>query len=175
MSDQNPYSNENPQYPQTPPTQYAAGEYIPPTVYAQPPVNPYGQPPVNPYGQPPVNPYGQQQVDPYAQQQPANPYGQQQVYGAPPQYYAVPPREPGRGQALAGMILGIISLVICWIPLLGIPVSIVGLILALLGRRSVSRKGMALAGIILSAIGLILTIIVFILSAYFTYQRLKQQ
>jgi hypothetical protein len=57
------------------------------------------------------------------------------------------------------MILGIIGMVAWLLPCVGIPVTVTGLILSIIGRRSVSRKGMALAGIILSGIALALTLI----------------
>jgi hypothetical protein len=48
----------------------------------------------------------------------------------------------------------------------GGPISVVGLILGFLGRKS-SGKGLATAGIILSAVGLLLTVIFIILSLIF--------
>ena len=73
---------------------------------------------------------------------------------------------------MAGLILGLISLllpaivyfvlpvsilsVICLF--LGFPISIVGLIFSIRGRRSLLRKGMATAGLVLSIIGLLLAL-----------------
>jgi uncharacterized membrane protein len=72
----------------------------------------------------------------------------------------VVPAEPGRGIALAGFILGLVSLFTSWIPFLGILVSVVGIILSAMGQRSISRKGLAIAGLVLSIITLVITVIV---------------
>lgn len=128
MSSMPPYGEGNP-YP--PSTQY------PPAGYPQ--TDPYGQPG---YGQPG---YGQ----------PAPMYGQP-VYGAQPQYVAIqqPMNDPGSGQALAGMILGIAGLFVSFFGL----VPLIGLIFSIIGMRSVTRKGMAIAGLITSIIGLVVAI-----------------
>lgn len=118
--------------------------------------NPYGQSQAgygaNPYGQGSyaANPYGQQQQMGYA---PVNAYGQPLVYA-----YVPVINEPGRGQAVAGMVLGIISICLFWDPILGLPLAILGLIFSILGRRSVTRRGMATAGLVLSIITLVFTL-----------------
>ena len=62
--------------------------------------------------------------------------------------------------AIAALVLGIIGLVAWLIPILGLPITIVGLIMGVNGRRkNPEQKGMATAGMIMSIIGLILTII----------------
>lgn len=153
MSSQNPYDPSN----ATPPTQYAqASEYVPASPYEQ-----------QQQGYPPVNPYGQQPQPGYA---PANPYGQQPM-AYPPQFVPVLVKEPGRGQAMAGMILGIVGMILWLLPFLGLPIGIVGLIMSILGRRSVSRKGMALAGLILSIITLVLALSNCALGAYLATRR----
>jgi hypothetical protein len=129
--------------PANPYQQQSQQEYAAADLYQQQPQQEYAS--ANPYAPPPVNSY---------QQQPVNPYAQQPMYPYAPMLQ----NEPGRGLALAGMILGIISIVAWIIPLTGYPVAIVGIILSALGRRSVSRKGMALAGLILSIIALALTL-----------------
>ena len=61
--------------------------------------------------------------------------------------------------AVAGLVLGILSLVLNFVPYLGIttlPVGIVGLILSVKGRKIEYKKGMATAGMFLSIIGLAL-------------------
>ncbi len=63
-----------------------------------------------------------------------------------------------KGMSIASMVLGICGLVAWCIPLLGYPVSIVGLILGILGRKK-GGKGMAMAGIILCVITLLLTLV----------------
>lgn len=63
--------------------------------------------------------------------------------------------------ALVGMILGIVSLALCCLNLLMLPVAIAGLVLSIIGIKSVRRKGMSIAGIICSALAFLLCIIIF--------------
>ena len=56
-------------------------------------------------------------------------------------------------------MLGIIGMFAWLIPLFGLPISVVGIIMAALGRRSVSRRKMATIGLVLSIIALILTLL----------------
>ena len=66
--------------------------------------------------------------------------------------------------AITSLVLGIASLLAWLFPFLGLPVSIVGLILGILGLRS-PRSGMATGGIVTSGIGLGLSLINAILGA----------
>lgn len=70
-----------------------------------------------------------------------------------------------KGFSIASMILGIVGFIAWCIPLLGFPVTIVGLILGILGIKK-GGKGMAIAGIIMCAITLVLTIVNSALGAY---------
>lgn len=90
-------------------------------------------------------------------------------FGAyPPQYGypGTPTPDQNRGLALAGLILGIISLIAWIIPIFGFPFAIVGIILSALGRRSFTRRRMATWGLVLSIIGLALTIGDVVYAAY---------
>lgn len=70
------------------------------------------------------------------------------------------------GSAIAGFVLGLISLVAWLLPLIGYPVTICGIIFS--GRSLDSdRKGLAIVGLVLSVICLIITIINSILGAMF--------
>lgn len=62
------------------------------------------------------------------------------------------------GLAITSLILGIFSLAAWFLPICGIPISVVGLILGTVGKDS-SQSGMAKAGVIMSVIGLVLGII----------------
>ena len=64
---------------------------------------------------------------------------------------------PNNGKTTAGFVLALVSLITWIIPLLGLPTSIIGLVLSINGRKE-SNSGMALAGIIISIISLIFTI-----------------
>ena len=62
------------------------------------------------------------------------------------------------GKATASLVLGILGM-ICWLlPIIGLPVTIVGLVMGCKGLDS-SNRGIAMAGVILSVIGLVATII----------------
>ena len=76
------------------------------------------------------------------------------------------PASDKKGLAIVSLILGILSLCASVGWFCGGPISVVGLILGFLGRKS-SGKGLATAGIILSAVGLLLTVIFIILSLIF--------
>lgn len=67
------------------------------------------------------------------------------------------------GKAIAAMITGILSIVLCFWSLGGFALGIVGIILGVQGRKS-SKKGMGTVGLVCGIIGLILTAIVFILA-----------
>ena len=63
------------------------------------------------------------------------------------------------GLAIAGLVLGIVSLVFCWVPFLGIIAGVVGLILSVMGRKNCApnQAGMATAGLVLSIVGIVLS------------------
>ncbi len=79
------------------------------------------------------------------------------------------PSEAGFALALTSLVLGVIGLAnipiiltpllsLCGVPL-GLTLSALGIIFGVLGLRSISRRRMALVGIVLSAIPLALTIV----------------
>jgi hypothetical protein len=148
MSDQTPYSSypDGPQWQNQPQGGYppSSGPYTPP---------PYSQP------QPGFAP----QAGSYPPQQPYAPAQYQQPGYAPqPGFVAVPVSEPGAGMAVASLVLGILSIVTFWAWFLVVPLSVVGIIMGALGRRSISRRGLAIAGLICSIIGLAVFLIVYI-------------
>ena len=66
------------------------------------------------------------------------------------------PSQPplGSGKAIASFVLGIIGLLAWCIPLVGLPVTIVGLVLGIKALPSQTR-GLAIAGIVLCIVGLV--------------------
>lgn len=81
-----------------------------------------------------------------------------------PYNYTPQPEQQKSGKdtlALLGMIFGIVSVVFCCMNLLDLPFAIAGVILSILGLKSLRRKGMAIAGVICSSIATILCIIIF--------------
>ena len=62
---------------------------------------------------------------------------------------------------IAALILGIISLIICWIPVwnwAGLVMAIAGIVLGALGKKS-AKPGPATAGLVLSILGVVFSVI----------------
>lgn len=86
----------------------------------------------------------------------------------PAPYPAVPPTQ-GNGLAVAGMVLGILGLVLCWIPFAGWLLALLGIILGALGWSKANKlggrgKGMAIAGTVCGIIGLVIGVIFLVLT-----------
>jgi hypothetical protein len=64
----------------------------------------------------------------------------------------------GQGMAIAALILGVLGLGGACLPILGLPLNIIGLILGIKALKSAGR-GMAISGVVLCSIGLLLTIV----------------
>jgi thiol:disulfide interchange protein len=73
------------------------------------------------------------------------------------------PVETGQtsGVAVGALVCGILGLVLCWVPVVGLILAIVATVLGGKGRKTLpeGKKGMALAGFIIGIIGLIIGII----------------
>lgn len=153
MSSQPPYGSfpgQSQPWPEQPPDPSYPG-YQSSSAYPPPP--PYGATPYQPtQGQPPAAP-----VPPV--------YGAPNIYvqPAPYPYVVAAPPDPGAGQAVAALVLGIVAIVCAIIPclqLIGLVTGIVGLVLGIVSRKSVTRHGMAVTGIVLSSISIGLTVII---------------
>lgn len=83
-----------------------------------------------------------------------------------PQYMvAQTPQKPMNGVGLAGMIIGILSYVLCWIPVFDFILGLIGVILSGVGLSRKERyrlNGFAVAGLVLSIIGLVIGFIIMI-------------
>jgi hypothetical protein len=162
----------------------------PPPPPATPPPPPYGRPGANPYGNAGSNPYGSAYGPPppgYGSDNPfANPPGtpytdprQQQPpyqYPGPPSPYGpgapVPPpyrgyTQPGgnSGKAVAALVLGILSIVFCWLSIFDAIFIILALIFGLLALSETKNgrskgRGMAVAGLVCLVIGALLATII---------------
>jgi hypothetical protein len=92
------------------------------------------------------------------------PHAPQPGYDQPP---PAPVAAPKNGMGTAALVLGILAIVLAFIPILGFaswPLSILGVIFGLVGVRRVGKrratnKGVAVSGFVLSLIGLVLVII----------------
>ena len=75
----------------------------------------------------------------------------------------------GKGQAIAGMVLGIVALVITWFggifSIIALPAAIVGLVLSVVGGKKLKANaqphGIATAGLVLGIIATVLSAIFF--------------
>jgi hypothetical protein len=171
-----PYRFGRPDHPI--PAEYAPPGYTGPTIpppapYGAPAphpgqhTNPFGNPPGTPYGNPPGTPYGNPPGTPYSNPQqpyqyPPNPYN----YGPPPPpgYHAYAQPQNRSGKAVAALVLGILSIVFCWLSVLDVFVVlavIFGLIALSETRRGrIGGRGMATAGLACAVVGAILATII---------------
>ncbi|MFJ3036126.1 hypothetical protein SAMN05660766_0412 [Curtobacterium sp. 314Chir4.1] len=76
-------------------------------------------------------------------------------------------RSSNSGLAIAGLVLGIVGLVLAFfIPIIGLILGIIGLVLALVARnRGAGSRGVLLGGIIISAIAIVAAIANWIIGA----------
>lgn len=119
--------------------------------YEQAPQNGYEQAPQNAgaYGQPTQNPYGQPN---------GAAYQQQNVYNAQPV------EKESQGMAIAGMVLGILSLVCCCTGYVALVAGIVGFVLSLIALiQKKPGKGMAIAGIVCASVSIIMLVVMIII------------
>jgi hypothetical protein len=104
-----------------------------------------------------------------ATNQPPPNYGFSDQQGGAPQGYpgGAPGGQPqGNGMAVAGLVLGILGLVLCWASILGWILALLGIIFGGLGMSKANKiggkgKGMAVAGLVCGVLGLILGIALF--------------
>jgi len=84
----------------------------------------------------------------------------------PPRSLTPPdPADESNGKATASLVLGLISIFAWFIPLIGLPTTIAGLVLGIKGLGP-QRSGKAIAGIVLSIIFLVITVLNAALGAY---------
>ena len=82
-----------------------------------------------------------------------------------PQEPQLSPQPPADGRAIASLVLGIIGLFAWCLPILGLPITIVGLVLGIKAISGPSR-GLATAGIVLCILGLVASIANAAIGAY---------
>lgn len=83
------------------------------------------------------------------------------------------PNQPSKrpnGFAIASLVCGILSLVLCCTGILGIPAGALSILFAVLSKRKGERlSGMCIAGIVTSAIGILLGILAAAYSIYLVF------
>ncbi len=116
------------------------------------------------------SPTGRHQVpgsDPAPYEQPQQQYEQQYQY--PPQYgqtvqQVIVQHGASNGLGVAGFVTGLLGLIFCWVPGLGIVLAVLGIILGGVGiasgRKSGAGIGLAVAGLVLGIIALIPAILI---------------
>jgi hypothetical protein len=135
---------------------HPAGQPVGPNYPSQPPIYQPGYPQQPGYPPPPTGP-----------SQPI--YGAaQSAYPPPPMqsmqpmaYGAQHPARTGQGDsmAVAGMILGVISLAVFMVGPCGFIFSVLGIIFSIAGSQSVHNQKWATAGLVLSSVGLAVTVL----------------
>jgi hypothetical protein len=104
--------------------------------------------------------YGNAPAQPEYQGQPVP---QQQGYGYP-QQVIVQAAPPSNGLGIAGFVTGLLGLILCWVPWLGVLLAGVGVVLSGIGIAQGKKKGasigLAIAGLVCGIIALIPAIII---------------
>ena len=72
--------------------------------------------------------------------------------------------------AIVGMILGILSVILCWVPVIGLVLGIIALILSIKGLKNSKiinkGKGLSVTGISCGSVGIVVNIIYSIMNIY---------
>ena len=70
---------------------------------------------------------------------------------------------PAKGFSIAGLILGIASILCCALPCLNFIIGAIGLVMSIIGRKR-NGDGLSMGGLITSIIGIVLALIVILIS-----------
>jgi hypothetical protein len=118
--------------------------------------------PLDNQGSSDVSPYGQQQYSQPAPSGQTGGYGPQAGYGYP----QAPTQPATNGIGVAGFVTGLLGLVLCWVPWLGILLAIVGTALSGVGIAQGKKKGqsvgLAIAGLVCGIIALIPAVLIMV-------------
>lgn len=94
-----------------------------------------------------------------------------QMPPAQPMNYSQPPQQKSVGLAVASMVLGILSVVMCCLWFLSVPMAIIAIVLGVIARGKAARGeagggGMATTGIVFGVIGLLIWVLFFMLGHF---------
>ena len=70
--------------------------------------------------------------------------------------------QPTNGMAIASLVLGIVSVLFVWIPIVGILgtlMAVIGLVLGVLALRQPSGRGLAIGGLVCAGVSMLITAI----------------
>jgi hypothetical protein len=100
---------------------------------------------------------------------------------APPEFGSpspaqAPPSQEGNGIAVAGLVVGILALVLCWVMVVNFILGVLGIVFGAVGMAKAKRiggknRGMALAGLITGILGIVSGVVIFfvVLAAFKDY------
>jgi hypothetical protein len=174
--DFDPYRFGAPEHPI--PAEFAPPGYKGPTI----PSSPYGSYPggASPgggfpgggypggaYPGPGANPFSNPPGTPYTSDPPS--YPPQYGYPAPPPYHSYPAPATGNGKAIAGLVLGILSIVLSVFLFLDGILVILGLVFSIMAlneakSRGGNGRGMAIAGLVCTIVGALLATMLTVLA-----------
>ncbi|MGY1618348.1 DUF4190 domain-containing protein [Geodermatophilus sp. SYSU D00691] len=107
-----------------------------------------------------------EQYDPTYSQTPAVPQGYAQPAPQPYGYAPVPVQAPSNGIGVAGFVTGLVGLVLCWVPWVGLLLGLTGIALSAVGISQGKKKGaptgLSIAGLVCGIIAIIPQIFVLI-------------
>lgn len=133
------------------------------------PGNPFANPPGTPYGPGPGQPpYAGGPPSPYGPAQGQPPYGSPPTYGygpPPPQYHGYTQPRSNNGKAIAALVLGILSIIFCWLSVFDAVFVILALIFGLIALSETKNgrgrgRGMAIAGLVCVIVGALLATLI---------------
>lgn len=78
------------------------------------------------------------------------------IVNASKKYISSAPLSGDKGKSVASLILGILSILTCWLPYVGLLMGIAGIILGVLGLKRENARGLAIAGLVCSIVGTLL-------------------
>ena len=87
-----------------------------------------------------------------------------ETYGQWDQGSTAPPPKPKNGMGVAALVFGILALLTCWVPVVGLVLGILAFIFGVIGRGRVRKMqatngGVALTGLVLGVVSVLLNII----------------
>lgn len=153
-----PAQPQQPAAPEQPTQEFPSAEQFPPAPPTQPtqPIQPQ-QPAMT--VQPPQAPGGYQA--------PGQPPVPPVAPGGYPGYQGVPQPTQTKGLAISALIVGIASLVFCWIPVIGILGGIAAVVLGIIAIKKAQSKGMSITGIITGALAILSATAILIFTVMF--------
>jgi hypothetical protein len=92
--------------------------------------------------------------------------GPQQFPQQFPQQQVVLVAKPSNGLGVTGFVTGLLGLIFCWVPILGIALALLGVVFGGVGfqgsRKQGVTNGLAIAGLVMGTIGLVLALVLII-------------